>query len=102
MAEKIKINGIIHGDPELYSYVNSCEIVFALELISDLPALNKKPGDVVVVHYSSSYITYIRKGDRVELMGIIKERYLKNKNLTVQWIEAQQLFNETLQFSFDY
>ena len=92
----------MHGDPELYSYVNSCEIVFALELTQDAPKLEKKIGDVVVVHYSSSYITYIRRGDRVELMGHIEKRHLKNKDITVQWIEAYQLYNETLHFSFDY
>ena len=102
MSEYIKIHGIIHGAPEMYSYVNSCEIIFALELTHDLPEFNKKEGEVILIHYSSSFITYIRQGDRVELLGIEQTRHLKNKDITVKWIEAHQLFNETLHFSFDY
>ena len=102
MPGKIKGHGIVHGSPELYSYVNSCEIIFALELTEDLPEFDKVIGDVVVVHYSSSYITFIRQGDRVEFLGEILERHLKMKETTVKWIEASQLFNETLKFSFDY
>ncbi|MHA1130081.1 MAG: hypothetical protein ACTSQI_00550 [Candidatus Helarchaeota archaeon] len=102
MPEYIKIQGNIHGDPELYSYVNSCEIIFALELTKDLPELDKKIGEIIVVHYSSNYITYIRRGDRAELLGHIESRHLKNKDITVQWIEANKLYNETLHFSFDY
>lgn len=102
MSEYIKVHGIVHGDPELYSFVKSCEIIFALELTEDSPALNKKLGDVLVVHYSSSFITYIRRGDRVELLGKIETRHLKNKDVTVMWVEAHQLYNETLHFSFDY
>lgn len=102
MSGTLKVNGIIHGDPEIYSYVNSCEIIFAIELTHDLPALNKKNGEMIIVHYSSNYITYVRRGDRVECMGIVQERYLKHKKMTVKWLEANQLFNETLHFSFDY
>ena len=102
MSEYIKIHGIIHGDPELYSFVNSCEIIFALELSEDVPELDKKIGDVIVVHYSSSYITYVRRGDRIECLGQLQKRHLKNKDTTVTWIEAHQLYNETLHFSFDY
>ncbi|NVM53592.1 MAG: hypothetical protein HWN66_07790 [Candidatus Helarchaeota archaeon] len=67
-----------------------------------MPELNKKSGDIIVVHYSSSYITYIREGDQVEFLGKIKTRHLKHKKVAVSWIEAHQLYNETLQFSFDY
>ncbi len=102
MSEYIKIHGIIHGEPELYSYVNSCEIMFALELTEDLPQFNKSVGEVVLIHYSSSYITYVRKGDRIECLGIEKTRHLKNRDTIVRWFEAHQLYNETLKFSFDY
>ena len=102
MTTEIKIHGIVHGDPELYSFTESCEIIFALELTDDSPELGKKLGEVVVVHYSSKYITYVRRGDRVELLGEIMNRHLKNKDVTVQWVEANKLYNETLHFSFDY
>ena len=102
MPNDVKVNGTVHGDPELYSFVNSCEIVFALELTKDAPKLDKKVGDVIVVHYSSSFITYIRRGDRVELLGHIETRHLKNRDETVSWVEANKLYNESLHFSFDY
>ena len=44
----------------------------------------------------------IRQGDRVEFFGEILERHLEKKEQTVKWIEANQLYNETLKFSFDY
>ena len=102
MTESLKITGVIDGEPELYSYVRSCEIIFSLQLTNDLPELNKKSGDSIIVHYSSKYITYVRKGDKVEFLGKIMQRHLKNKDEIVIWIEAYQLYNETLQFSFDY
>lgn len=102
MSNYVEIKGKINGDPELYSYVRSCEIVFSLELSSPLPDLNLKEGDTVIVHYSSNYITYIREGDQVEFLGKVREKHLKHKDKTVVWIEAHQLYNESLQFSFDY
>ncbi|MFX1298474.1 MAG: hypothetical protein ACFFD2_26910 [Promethearchaeota archaeon] len=102
MTNYIKINGVINGEPELYSYVRSCEIIFSLKLTSEVPELDKKSGDLIVVHYSSRYITYVRNGDQVELLGKLMTRHLKHKDAIVSWIEAHQLYNETLQFSFDY
>ena len=102
MSDYIIITGVIVGDPELYSYVRSCEIIFALELTSAIPKLKKKIGDIIVVHYSSHYITYVREGDSVELLGKVHTRHLKHKDVTVSYIVAHQLFNETLQFSLDY
>ena len=102
MKLKNRIVGKINGDPELYSYVRSCEIIFSLELMCDLPELEKKTGDTIVVHYSSSYITYVRKNDEIEFFGEIRTKYLKNISHLVSYVEAHQLFNKTLLFSFDY
>jgi hypothetical protein len=102
MPDYIKINGLINGEPELYSYVRSCEIIFSLELSEDLPELNKKRGDQVVVHYSSKFITYVRKGDQIEIKGKKMTRHLKHSGKTISYIEAHLLYNETLDFSFDY
>ena len=102
MKEKSIVRGKINGEPELYSYVRSCEIIFSLELMSDLPEMKKKIGDTIVVYYSSSYITYVRENDVIEFYGEIRTKYLKNRKTTVSYIEAHQLFNETLQFSFDF
>jgi len=102
MANKQKIKGKINGEPEIYSYVRSCELIFSLELMTDLPEIQKKIGDTVVVHYSSSYITYVRLNDVIEFTGKIDTRYMKNLNKSINYIEAHRLFNETLQFSYDY
>lgn len=102
MSDYVEIKGKINGDPELYSYVRSCEIVFSLELETPLPDLKLKQGDTVIVHYSSNIITYIREGDQVELLGKVREKHLKNKDKIVIWIEAHQLYNKSLEFSFDY
>ena len=102
LKKKIELRGKINGRPELYSYVRSCEIIFSLELMSELPEMNKKVGDTIVVHYSSSYITYVRENDVIEFFGEIRTKYMKNREIIVSYIEAHQLFNETLQFSLDF
>ena len=102
MKKKNKIQGKINGDPELYSYVRSCEIIFSLELMNDLPELEKKKGETIVVHYSSNFITYVRENDEIEFYGEVRTKFMKNLNTLITYIEAHQLFNKTLQFSFDY
>jgi len=102
MKKKNKIRGKISGHPELYSFVRSCEIIFSLELMSDLPDLEKKIGDTIVVHYSSNFITYVRENDVIEFHGEIRTKFMKHLNKLISYIEAHQLYNETLQFSFDY
>ena len=70
--------------------------------MTDLPELKKKVGDTIVVHYSSSYIAYMRKDDEIELLGEIRTNYLKNMKTLISYLEAKQIFNKTLQFSYDY
>ena len=102
MVTKHKIKGKINGVPEMFSYVRSCEIIFSLELLNDHPEMEKKIGDTIVVHYSSNYIAYVRINDVVEFTGEIRQKFLKNLNKSISYIDAHQLFNETLQFSYDY
>lgn len=82
------------------------EIKFSINLTTEIIATFKKsepsiiqPGTSIVVKCRRS--CYIRTGDRIELLGRFYKLTLSN-GIVSYLIETNKLYNETLQFSFDY
>ena len=77
MSKEFTGHGVVHGSPELYSYVKSCEIIFALELTEDLP--------ISWIFLSYTYLHSDKKGN--SLLSKYALDYLRHQFLSTLELE---------------
>ena len=102
MRKEEVLTGIVNGEPSMNMGFRFYHAIFSINLTDDVKdQISIKKGDSMVVHYMNRKPCYIRKGDKVEILGEIIKKELKNKNESL-YIIAKKIYNETLKFSFDY
>ena len=107
--KKILLKGIVNGEPIHTEYGGDAswsDVKFSINLTTEINATFKKsepsiiqPGTSIVVNCRHS--CYIRTGDQIELLGRLHKLALSN-GIVSYLIETSKLYNETLQFSYDY
>ncbi len=102
MVEKQILKGIVNGEPLFSIGSRYFFAIFTMELTSNINHhIQPMHGNTIVVYYRSTKPCYVRKGDQIEIIGKIMRKSLKQKTESI-YVEASKLFNEDLQFSFDY
>ncbi|MFX0051372.1 MAG: hypothetical protein ACFFAJ_09690 [Candidatus Hodarchaeota archaeon] len=108
--KKLLIKGKVNGEPMHTRFGGSgtrhSEVKFSIALSADVVA-NFKKSDPSIIPAGATLVVdcrspcYIRNGDQVELIGRIWKITLKN-GVVCHSITADNLFNASLQFSFEY
>lgn len=76
--------------------------IFPMELTSGIiDPIPLMEGTTTIVYYRSTKPCYVKEGDQVEIIGKIIQKMLKQKPESF-FVETSKMYNETLQFSFDY
>lgn len=76
--------------------------IFSMELTSNITdPIPLMEGNTIVVYYRSTKPCYVKKGDQIEIIGKIIQKRIKQKPESI-FVETSKLYNESLQFSFDY
>jgi len=99
MVEKQILKGKVNGEPLFSIGSRYFFAIFTIELMSNIS--QPMHGNTIVVYYRSTKPCYVKKGDQVEIIGKIIRKSLKQKTESI-YVETSKLFNEDLQFSFDY
>jgi len=111
--KNIIIRGRVLDDPIANQFGESIKnwfsAIFPMEFIESVEKSDKdsdvflKTGQLIMVAYQNRSPTYIKANHEIELQGklyLITE-YDRNKAESL-FFSAEKIFNETLQFSFDY
>lgn len=109
--KQLVIQGIVTGNPFFGTFAGDSahayhQIIFPIELSTTINATFKKSEPLILNVGTNIIVTcrslcYIRKGDKIELIGRIAKVKLERRNETIV-IHASNIYNETLQFSTDY
>lgn len=110
--KELIIRGKVNGEPIKTFFggeIGWHEIKFSMLLETDVVADFKKSGmstikagsTLVAVVSGHRSPCYVRNEDEVELKGRLMKVFLSS-GIECYYIDSERLFNETLQFSFDY
>ncbi len=102
MAKEQILKGKVKGKPLFSIGTRYFFVIFPMELTNNTTDLIPlKEGTTIVVYYRSTKPCYVEKGDQIEIIGKIIKKRLKQKTESI-FAETSKLYNESLQFSFDY
>jgi hypothetical protein len=110
--KEILVKGKVNGEPMQTRYGGDTswnEVKFSISLTADVianfkksePSIIEAGSTLVVLVGGQSSPYYIRNGDQVELLGRIVKIILSN-GVVCHYIATGNLYNVSLQFSFDY
>lgn len=107
--KQILIKGIVNGEPMHTEYGGDTsfnEVNFSINLTTEINATFKNSEPSILQSGTSIVVRclqacYIRIGDQIELLGRLHKLALSN-SIESYYIITRKLYNETLQFSFDY